>query len=67
MDLRITSYPKAHYLLIESKGKLNTAVDLLVQSQLVLTEVMKYDFKKILVNEPKTELPLNLALYTKVK
>ena len=63
MDLTITSFPKEHYLLIESKGKLNTAEELLVQSQLVFAEIIKYDFKKILLNEAKTELPLNLTPY----
>lgn len=63
MDLTITSHPKEHYLLIESKGKLNTSEDLLVQSQLVFAEIIKYDYKKILLNETKTELPLNLAPY----
>lgn len=63
MDLTITSQPKEHYLLITSKGKLSTSEELLEQSQLFFSEIIKYDFKKILFNETKTELPLNLAPY----
>lgn len=63
MSVIITSQPKRDYLLIESKGTIQSAEELLEQSQLVYAEIVKYNFNKILVNEPETILPLNLAPY----
>ena len=63
MSVIITSYPKRDYLLIESKGILQTAEELLTQSQMVHAEIIKYDYNKILVNEPETVLPLDLTPY----
>ena len=63
MSLIITSEPKQDYLLIESKGNLSTAEDLMLQSEMVQTEALKYNFTKILFNEIETILPEDLSPY----
>ena len=63
MNLSITSYPKEKYLLIVSKGKIESGEDLLLQSQMVIAEIGKHSAKKILVNEQRTELPMDLPSY----
>ncbi len=63
MNVTITTSPKEDYLLIESKGTVETMEGLLAHSQLIWAEISKYDFKKILVNEPEIILPLDLAPY----
>lgn len=63
MNVTITTSRKEDYLLIESKGTVETMEGLLAHSQLIWAEISKYDFKKILVNEPEIILPLDLAPY----
>ena len=63
MEISITSQNTSEYLLIESKGSLETGADLLTHSQLLYNEIKKYDAKKILIDEPGTHFPLDLFLY----
>jgi hypothetical protein len=63
MNVTITSYPKEDYLLIESKGTIETMEGLLAHSQMIWEEIHNHDFQKILVNEPETILPLELVPY----
>ena len=63
MDITITSQNKKEYLLIESKGSLETKEDLLKHSQLLYDEIIMHGAKKILVDEPQTHFPLDLFLY----
>lgn len=63
MNITLTSYPKEDYLLIESKGSIETMEELLAHSQLIWKEVDKHEFRKILVDEPETTMPLELTHY----
>ncbi len=63
MSIAITSEPKRHYLLIKTQGKLVSTEDLISQSSLILAEIAKYNYKKILVNHLGTDLPINLVPY----
>ena len=63
MNVTITSYPKEDYLLIESKGTIESMEELLAHSQMIWEEIHNHDFQKILVNEPETILPLDLVPY----
>jgi hypothetical protein len=63
MDVTITSQNKQEYLLIESKGFLQTKEDLFMHSQMVYGEIMKHGSQKILINQPETHFPLELFPY----
>lgn len=54
MNLSLTSQSKEGYLLIESKGSIETMDDLLAQSEMIYEEISKFSFKKILVYQPET-------------
>jgi len=63
MNVTLTTCPKEDYLLIESKGTIETMEELLTHSQMIWAEIGNHDFKKIMVNEPEIILPQNLVLY----
>ncbi|MEO6705594.1 MAG: hypothetical protein ABIN04_07075 [Ginsengibacter sp.] len=63
MSVTITTYPKEEYLLIESKGIIETMEELLAHSQLIWDKIHNQNFKKVLINEPEIILPQNLILY----
>ena len=63
MSLTITSELKQDYLLIVSKGTLETVEDLLLQTEMVQTEVLKYNSIKVLIDNTETILPLDLTPY----
>ena len=63
MDIIITAENTKDYLLVTSKGTLRSQEDLFKEAQLVYEEVLKYDAKKILVNQLETTLPLSLFNY----
>lgn len=63
MSLSMTSETQRDYLLIESKGTLSTAEDLILQSEMLQIEALKYNFTKILFNEIETILPEDLTPY----
>ena len=63
MDITITSENKKEYLLIESKGTIETKEDLFAHSQMLYDEIKKHGAKKILVNAPETYFPLELFHY----
>lgn len=52
MNVTLESFPKKDYLLIESKGTVETMEELLEHSQMIWEEIRKYGFKKILIDEP---------------
>lgn len=60
MNLTITSQKRYGYLFIESKGALENVDELMAHSRLIYEEITKHDFKKILVYEVETRLPLDL-------
>jgi len=61
MNFSITSQKKDGYLLIESKGIVENAEELIAHSRVVYDEIGKYSFDKILVSEPELHLPLDLV------
>ena len=61
MNLTIASQKRDRYLFIESKGTLENVDELMAHSRLIYEEIHKYDFKKILIYEPETSLPLDLV------
>ena len=63
MEISITSQSKKDYLLIETKANIESKEQLLKQSQLIYEEIIKHDFKKILVDERETQLPINLYAF----
>ncbi len=63
MNITITSQNKKEYLLIESKGSIETKEDLLEHSQMLYNEIAKHGLQKILINEPETYFPLELFHY----
>ena len=63
MNVTLTTYPKEGYLLIESKGVIETMEELLAHSQMIWEEIQHHSFEKILINEPEIILPQNLVLY----
>ena len=63
MNFTITSQPKDQYLFIECKGVIQSHEDLVAQADLVQREILKYHFKKIIVYEPETKLPVDLIPY----
>lgn len=66
MNVTLTTYPKENYLLIESKGIIETMEGLLSQSQLIWEEILNHDFKKVLINQPETILLEDLVPYFKL-
>ena len=63
MKITLSTYPKKDYLLIESKGTIDTMEELLAHSQMIWEEIRKYDFKKILIDEPGIQLPQEIVPY----
>ena len=63
MEISIISHEKKGHLLIVTKAILETKEGLLTQSQMVYEEIIKYSFKKILVDERETILPNDLVPY----
>ena len=63
MNITITSQNKKEYLLIESKGSLETKEDLFEHSQMLYDEIVKHGSQKILINEVETNFPLELFHY----
>jgi hypothetical protein len=63
MSITITSQNKKEYLLIESKGTIETKEELFAHSQLLYDEILKHGAQKILINEPETYFPLELFHY----
>lgn len=63
MNITITSQNKKEYLLIESKGSIETKEDLLEHSQMLYNEIARHGLQKILINEPETYFPLELFHY----
>lgn len=61
MSITITVQKKNGYLFIESKGSIENADELMAHSRRIYDEISKYDFKKILIYEPETSLPLDLV------
>src|SRR6185312_7371533 len=60
MNLTITGQKRDGYLFIESKGIVENVDELMAHSRMIYEEIAKHDFKKILVYEPETSLPLDL-------
>ena len=63
MSITITSQNKKEYLLIESKGSIETKEELFAHSRMLYDEIAKYGAQKILINEPETYFPLELFPY----
>lgn len=63
MQLTITSHNKDGYLLIESKGTLQTKEELIKHSQLMFDEIMRQGAKRIIVDDTGTDFPLELFPY----
>lgn len=63
MNVTLTAYPKEEYLLIESKGTIETMEGLLAHSQTVWEKIHNHNFKKVLINDSETTLPLDLVPY----
>jgi len=63
MNVTLTTYPKEDFLLIESKGAIETMEELLAHSQMIWSEIDNHDFEKVLVNEPEIIPPQDLVLY----
>lgn len=61
MNLTIAAQKRDGYLFIESKGTLENVDELMAHSRMIYEEIGKHDFKKILVYEPETSLPLDLV------
>jgi hypothetical protein len=66
MNLTIASQKRDGYLFIESKGTLENVDELMAHSRLIYEEIHKHDFKKILIYEPETSLPLDLVPHFKL-
>ncbi|MEO9004719.1 MAG: hypothetical protein ABI288_08270, partial [Ginsengibacter sp.] len=63
MNVTLTTIPKEDYLLIESKGSVETMEELLAHSQIVWERINSHNFKKVLINDIETYFPLELTLY----
>lgn len=63
MNVTLTTSPKEGYLLIESKGTLETMEELLAHSQMIWAEISNHGFQKILIDEPGIIFPQELVLY----
>lgn len=61
MNITITCQEKNEYLFIESKGSIENADELIAHSRMIYDEISKHDFKKILIYESETSLPLDLV------
>lgn len=66
MNLTIASQKRDGYLFIESKGTLENVDELMAHSRVIYEEIHKYDFKKILIYEPETSLPLDMVPHFKL-
>lgn len=60
MSISITSQNRNEYLFIESKGSIDNVDELMAHSRMIYDEISKHHFKKILIYEPETTLPLDL-------
>jgi len=63
MNITITSEEKDEYLLIESNGFIENKYDLFEHAEMIYAEIIKYDKKKILINQLGTKFPLELFSY----
>lgn len=63
MDITFTSGIKGNYVLIEAKGHLRNNEDLLAHADLIYNEFIKYDLKKVLIQETEMRFPQGLFLY----
>lgn len=63
MEISITSQSKKDYLLIETKANIESKEKLMKQSQLIYEEIIKHPFKKILIDERETQLPISLYAF----
>ena len=63
MDITITSQNKDEYLLLESKGSIQTKEELFRHSQLLFDEIMKQGAQRILINDIEMHFPLELFPY----
>lgn len=63
MNVTFTTNPKEDYLLIDSKGTIETMEGLLAHSQTVWEKIHNHNFKKVLINDSETSFPLELTLY----
>jgi len=63
MKLTITSHNKDGYLLIESKGTLQTRDELIEHSQLLFDEIVEQGAKKVIVDDRGTHFPMELFPY----
>jgi len=66
MNVTIAAQKRDGYLFIESKGTLENIDELMAHSRMIYEEITKHDFKKILVYEPETSLPLDLVPHFKL-
>lgn len=66
MNVTIAAQKRDGYLFIESKGTLENVDELMAHSRMIYEEIAKHDFKKILVYEPETSLPLDLVPHFKL-
>lgn len=63
MEISITATEKKDHLLIVTKAILETKENLFEQSQMLYDEIEKHGFKKILIDERETVLPVDLVPY----
>ena len=63
MDIKLTSENRVDYLLIESKGILQSLAELTEHGQMIYTEIAKYDCKKVLVMDVETRFPKDIFVY----
>jgi len=63
MEISIISHEKKDHLLIETVATLDTKEKLLAQSQRLYEEIAKHGFKKIIIDERETTLPVDLVPY----
>jgi len=66
MNVTIAAQKRDGYLFVESKGTLENVDELMAHSRMIYEEITKHDFKKILVYEPETSLPLDLVPHFKL-
>jgi hypothetical protein len=63
IEIILESQNKGEYLLITSKGTLNTKEELVTHSQMVFDEIIKHGATHVLVNNVKTHFPVELFPY----
>ncbi|MCW3092509.1 MAG: hypothetical protein JWP81_3578 [Ferruginibacter sp.] len=63
VDVKVTSQNSEAYLLIDSKGVLQTKEDLFKHCQLIFDEIIKHAPQKVLINEPEMQFPPGLFSY----